>query len=156
MRIAETGIVPSNGGRRSASRSRGFTIILVALGTSLLLVSALVGTSSAHTVSHATSLSIDKIPSRATHPGDRVLIVGRLRPNACNAGQTIKLKRVRPGADSTLGTDKTDGNGEYRFGINPKGDMRVYTRFGGSVDSSYGHSHTCQKSTSARVLVNVT
>ena len=129
---------------------------MVVLGATLLLVSVLVGTSSAHTVSHPTSLSIDKIPSGATNPGDRVLIVGRLRPNACKARQTIKLKRVRPGADSTLGTDKTDGDGEYRFPINPDADMTLYTRFGGSVDSSYGHSHTCEKSRSARVLVNVT
>ena len=131
-------------------------VVLVALGTGLLLVSTFVGYSSAHTVSRATSLSIDKIPSRATHPGDRVLIVGELGPRKCEDGQTITLKQVRPGVDPVLGTDKTDGDGEYRFRINPNNDMKVYTRFAGSVDSSYGHSHTCEKSKSARVKVNVT
>lgn len=131
-------------------------MVLVALGAGLLLVSTLVGYSSAHRVSRATSLSIDKIPSGATHPGDRVLIVGQLGPRKCEDGQTIKLKQVRPGADHVLGTDKTDRDGEYRFRINPNNDMRVYTRFAGSVDSSYGHSHKCEKSKSARVLVDVT
>jgi hypothetical protein len=129
---------------------------LVALATGLLLVSMLVGTSSAHTVSRATSLSIDKIPSGATDPGDKVLIVGRLRPNKCEAGQKIKLKQVQPGKDPVLGSDKTDGDGEYSIRINPKSDMKVYTFFGGSVDTSYGHSHTCEKSKSDRILVNVT
>lgn len=129
--------------------------LLVAIVSGLLLTSVFAGFASADVWEKSTSLSIDKSPSGQTAPGDRVLISGRLRPHACEAGKKIRLMEVAEGPNKLLQTDTTDANGEYAFRLHPFGDKKVYVKFRGSVETSYGHSHTCLKSTSDRVLINV-
>ncbi len=119
----------------------------------LLLASIFVGASSAHTFVKDTSLSIGKVPSGDTAPGDQVLVHGRLKPAACRAQQRIALVNLE--THSVLKTDKTDAQGEYSFTLHPKHDMRVRARFGGSVETSYGHSHTCNKSKSSILHIQV-
>ena len=119
----------------------------------VLLASILVGASSAHTFVKETSLSIGKLPSRVTAPGDKVVVHGVLGPKACRAEQTIALVNVRN--HKVFKTDKTDAQGEYSFTLHPKHDRSVRARFGGSVETSYGHSHTCGKSKSEILIISV-
>ncbi len=129
--------------------------LLVAVVSGLLLTSVFAGFASANVWEKSTSLSIDKSPSGQTAPGHLVQIQGRLRPHACEAGKKIRLMKVEEGPDRLLQTDTTNANGEYAFRLHPNHDMNVYARFAGSVKTSYGLSHTCLKSTSDRVLINV-
>lgn len=109
--------------------------------------------SSAHTFSAGTSLSSRDVPSGAVDKGDRVLVFGKLKSAqaTCRAGETVELRRK----SRTLGTDVTDAEGEYRFRIRVRKDMRVFVQFDGSVETSYGHSHTCRGSNSKSVFINV-
>lgn len=127
----------------------------IAVLAAMLLVSVLAGTSSANVWVKDTHLSIHMMPSGQVDPGDRVLIHGRLKPQACQEGQRIRLMKVVPGPNEVLKSDRTDGNGEYSFRLHPDNDMKVYARFAGSVDDTYAHSHTCLKSTSEKLTIHV-
>ena len=129
--------------------------LIVALVSGVLLTSVLVGVASAADVEKATTLTIGRSPSGQVDPGDRVLVFGRLRPNACAEDQTIRLFEVVPGPNNLLKTDTTDADGEYRFRLRPDDDMIVLAKFRGSVDSTYGDSLTCLKSKSDRLHINV-
>lgn len=111
----------------------------------------------AHVSTAGTSLRIKKVPGPPIDQGDKVLIFGKLKsPDAnCKAGKEVRLFRKRPGPDRPRGTDLTDAEGEYRFKLRPGRTLKLYTRFNGTVDTSYGHSHTCQGSTSEVIRVIV-
>jgi hypothetical protein len=129
-----------------------------ALVASVLLVTLFAGTiAEAHVSNVSTSLSINKSPRRAVDAGRKVIIFGDLSSaNAdCVRNQEITLFRKKRGPDRRLGTDQTDNEGEYRFKIRPRRTRRYYTRFAGSVETSYGHSHTCQASRSRTIRVRV-
>jgi hypothetical protein len=126
------------------------------LGT-LLLLTLVPATSQAHVASIGTSLGIGKAPSGPSRPGKKVVIFGRLKASEqnCKEGQVVRLFRRRPGPDPQIGRDVTDAEGEYRFVKRPGRDQRVYTRFNGAVETSYGHSHTCLASRSRNLFINV-
>jgi hypothetical protein len=126
------------------------------LGT-LLLLTLVPATSQAHVASIGTSLGIGKAPSGPSRPGKKVVIFGRLKASEqnCKEGQVVRLFRRRPGPDPQIGRDVTDAEGEYRFVKRPGRDQRVYTRFSGAVETSYGHSHTCLASRSRNLFINV-
>jgi hypothetical protein len=67
----------------------------------------------------------------------------------------VRLMKVRPGADKILDVDRTDLEGDYRFVRHPGGDVTVYTRFLGTFNTSYGHSHQCLKDRSRNRFINV-
>jgi hypothetical protein len=133
-------------------RKTTLAVLSVILGLMLTATSA-----QAHVFTAGTTLTAKKAPGPPTDPGDKVLIFGKLKSAQadCRAGETVALFKKKRGPDRRLGTDVTDSEGEYRFKLRPNRSMRVYTRFAGSVDSSYGHSHTCQGSTSDTVRVRV-
>lgn len=122
-----------------------------------LLTTLGIGAAVAHTFASNTSLTINKIPTSATRPGARVLIYGRLRSfrATCRANKVVKLIRVRPGPDLVLARDTTDAEGEYRFVRRPSRDQTVYTRFAGTLRTSYGHSHRCRADRSTSLFVNI-
>jgi hypothetical protein len=128
----------------------------IIMGT-LLLLALVPATSQAHVASIGTSLGLGKVPSGPSEPGKKVIIFGRLKAaeQDCKQAQTVRLYRRRPGPDKQIGTDVTDAEGEYRFVKRPGTDRRVYTRFFGAVESSYGHSHTCLASRSRNLFINV-
>jgi hypothetical protein len=132
--------------------------ILVSAAVFVLLAAVMPGTAVAHTFVADTSLTIHKAPTGATASGATVVIYGRLlSPRLkCRFDQVVKLLRVRPGRDALLARDSTDREGEYIFVRTPQADQRVYTRFSGSVETSYGHSHTCRASRSSTLFVDVT
>jgi hypothetical protein len=121
-----------------------------------LLTTVAVGVAVAHTVVSATSLTIQKFPRGATNKGAAVIIAGRLKSAraACRANKTVKLMKVRPGPDRLLARDITDSEGEYFFIRHPRRDQTVYTRFSGTLVTSYGHSHECLKSRSRSRFIN--
>ena len=129
--------------------------LMIAVLAAVLLASVLAGTSLANTWEKATRLSIHMSPSGQVEPGDRVLIYGRLRPEACQVDQKIRLMQVIPGPNEVLKSDTTDGDGEYSFRLRPDESMKVYAAFAGSVENSYNHSHACLKSTSERLVIDV-
>jgi hypothetical protein len=132
--------------------------ILVSAAVFVLLATVMPGTAVAHTFVADTSLTIHKAPTGATVSGETVVIYGKLlSPRLkCRFDKVVKLLRVRPGQDALLARDTTDREGEYLFVRTPKTDQRVYTRFSGSLDTSYGHSHRCRPSRSSTVFIDVT
>jgi hypothetical protein len=122
-----------------------------------LLTTVAVGAAFAHNFAADTSLTIAKVPSGATQAGAKVLIYGRLRSGnaSCRTNKVVKLMRVRPGPDKLLARDRTDAEGEYLFVRNPGRDQTVYTRFSGTFNTSYGHSHRCRSDRSRSLFVNV-
>ena len=122
-----------------------------------LLTTVGIGAAVAHTFAADTTLSIAKVPGGATQAGARVLVFGKLhsaRPT-CRADKVVKLMRVRPGPDKVIARDRTDAEGEYLFVRNPARDQTVYTRFSGTLNTSYGHSHRCRSDRSGNLFVNV-
>jgi hypothetical protein len=134
--------------------------VLTCLMSAVILV-VQVGGASAHVATYDTSLSIDKSPNHAVHRGDRVLIMGKLKPKACRKHKVIRLMKVVKGPDKLLAKDRTDREGEYLFKLRARRTMKVYTRFRGSVTTGYnygtyyGHSHTCNPSRSKSVKIRV-
>lgn len=115
-----------------------------------------VGTAGAHTFVSQPKVTINKSPTGAVDPGDRVLIFGKVKGrNLCTDRREVTLFRVRPGADERVGTDRTDNEGEYRFAIRPQSDGTFYVRLRGLRQTSYGHSHRCRGDRSPSVSVNV-
>lgn len=122
-----------------------------------LITTVVVGTAVAHTFVADTSLRIHKAPRGVTNAGAKVVIFGRLgsaRPS-CRSNKVIKLFRVRPGPDRLLARDRTDLEGDYRFVRHPRRDQTVYTRFSGTFNTSYGHSHRCVRSRSINKFINI-
>jgi hypothetical protein len=121
-----------------------------------LITTVVVGTAVAHTVVAGTSLTIHKAPRGPTNAGAKIVIFGRLRSArpACRSNKLVKLFRVRPGADRLLARDRTDLEGDYRFVRHPRRDQTVYTRFSGTLNSTYPHSHRCVKSRSINKFIN--
>jgi hypothetical protein len=124
----------------------------------LVAVFTLAGVAAAHVFNANPGLTIRKLPTGATDPGDRVVVFGRIlsQRSFCKAGRAVRLFRVRPGADPQIGRDITDAEGEYRFVRHPRSDRTVYTRIGLKFGSSYGHSHRCDPERSANRFINVT
>jgi hypothetical protein len=122
-----------------------------------LLATVLPGTALAHNFVANTSLSIHKVPGGVTNRGATIIVYGKLGSARafCRDNMVVKLMKVRPGADKLLAKDRTDGEGEYIFVRNPRRDQRVYTRFSGFLQTSYGHSHRCRHSRSVNLLINV-
>ena len=116
-----------------------------------------IGSAFAHTVSSGTSVTIRKVPTGATRAGAKVIIYGKLRSPrpSCRVNKVVRLVRVRPGTDRVIATDITDREGEYLFVRRPVNDQTVYTRFSGTLSTSYGHSHRCRASRSPNLFVNV-
>lgn len=121
------------------------------------VVTALAGTAAAHTFVAGTSLSIHKAPTGVTKPGATVSIYGKLQSprRTCRANRVVKLFQVAAGPDIRLAKDRTDSEGTYGFSRQPTKDIKVYTRFSGSLESSYGHSHECLRSRSSKLLIEV-
>jgi hypothetical protein len=142
------------------SDRRGVCMKRISVGAAaavLLLATMLPDTALAHTFAARTSLSIHKVPAGATAPGATVIVYGKLRSArvSCRFDKLVRLMKVRPGPDKVLGRDRTDREGEYLFVRKPKRDQKVYTRFSGTLQTSYGHSHRCRASRSDNVFVNV-
>jgi hypothetical protein len=132
-------------------------IALAAAAAVLLLATILPDTSLAHTFAARTRLSINKVPAGATHAGAKIVVYGKLRSGraTCRSNKVVKLMKVRPGPDRVLGKDRTDSEGEYLFVRKPFSDQTVYTKFSGTLQTSYGHSHRCRRSRSDNLFINV-
>jgi hypothetical protein len=128
--------------------------VIVAAVVAVLVLS---GSAMAHVFTAGTTLSIKKSPGPPIDRGDKVVVFGKLKSaqRDCRADETVILFRKKRGPDRRLGTDQTDNEGEYRFKLRPRRSMRVYTRFSGSVQTSYGHSHTCTASRSKTIRLRV-
>jgi hypothetical protein len=122
-----------------------------------VLTTVAIGTAVAHTFVAETNLTIRKAPRGATNPGGKVIVFGRLKSAnpACRSNRSVRLMKVRPGPDKVLAGDRTDLEGDYRFVRHPGGDVTVYTRFMGTFNTSYGHSHKCLKDRSRNRVINV-
>jgi hypothetical protein len=118
---------------------------------------AFVVTAAAHNFVASPSLSIGKVPAGATSPGERIIIFGKVRSGRlfCRNDRVVRLFRVRRGPDRLLATDRSDREGEYRFGLRPRRDQRVYTRIGRLSRITYQHSHVCRKARSNNQRINV-
>jgi hypothetical protein len=134
-------------------RDRGVIVFTVAF-----LLSLIPGSSQAHDVTAATSLTRFKVPSGSTLAGDKVVVFGRVKSadQVCNAGIEVGLYRAQAGGDRLLATDVTDVEGEYFFDRRPRRDQTLFIRFDGLVQSVTGHSHTCGGSESREVKIRVT
>jgi hypothetical protein len=132
-------------------------IALAAAAAALLLATILPDASLAHTFAARTNLTIHKVPVGATDAGATIVVYGRLRSGraTCRSNKVVKLMKVRPGPDRVLGRDRTDSEGEYLFVRKPFSDQTVYTRFSGTLQTSYGHSHRCRHSRSDNLFINV-
>ena len=122
-----------------------------------LLATVAIGTAVAHTVVSETTLTIRKAPGGATNPGGKVIIYGRLKSgrSACRSDKAVRLMKVRPGADKVVAVDRTDLEGNYGFVRHPGRDVTLYTRFMGTFNTSYGHTHKCLKDRSRNRVINV-
>lgn len=111
----------------------------------------------AHVSTAGTSLSIKKAPGPPIDRGDKLVVFGKLKSSdaTCINAKTVNLFRKKRGPDKNLGSDLTDAEGEYRFKLRPRRSMKLYTRFNGTVTTSYGHSHTCQASQSKTIRARV-
>ena len=74
---------------------------------------------------------------------------------ACEQNRTVKVKRVEPGKDPTIGTDKTDSNGDYSItvpGAVPPGDY--YAKAKKKVlKKTAQHHHVCDAKKSNTIPV---
>jgi hypothetical protein len=110
------------------------------------------GVTPAHNANRG-SLHISKEPKGPIDSGQQVSILGQVRPGACHrAGEQVTLHQRGGGV---LGTDSTDGDGEFGFTINPTTDIKVFARWNGFTESSYDHSHRCKRDRSNIVPFNV-
>ena len=101
----------------------------------------------AHTFSEGTTLTAKRALGKR-----RALIFGNLSDGQCKNGKTVQLVNAKTGG--VKATDVTDKDGEYRFKVRRgKRTKRFYTRFQGSVETSYQHSHTCRGSQSNTVKI---
>lgn len=134
------------------TRVRRFLLIVTGL---IALVFA--GVAGAHVIDEDTNLTIARAPKGKVDPKTRVVVFGRLRSDAatCRRGKLIELREPRPGADPVLAEDRTDAEGEYRFVLRPNRDLVLYTRFAGTLTSSYGHRHRCRGDNSRRIRIDV-
>jgi hypothetical protein len=132
-------------------------IAFAAVAAVLLLATILPDTSLADIFAARTRLSINKVPAGATLAGATIVVYGRLRSGhaTCRSNKVVKLMKVRPGPDRLLGKDRTDSEGEYLFVRKPFADQTVYTRFSGTLQTSYLHSHRCRRSRSDNLFINV-
>ena len=101
----------------------------------------------AHVFNESTTLSAERALGRR-----RALIFGVLSDGQCKRGKTVQLVNARTGG--VKATDVTDREGEYRFKVRRgKRTKRFFVRFQGTVETSYGHSHTCGASQSRIVKI---
>jgi hypothetical protein len=127
--------------------------LAIAAFSALLIVLPFEGQSLAHVFDAGTSVKARRIPTGTVERRARVLVVGKLQSSvaACRQGELVELKRRA----RTLRTDLTDAEGEFRFKIRPRKTIRVFVQFDGSVETSYGHSHTCGGSRSQNIRLKV-
>jgi hypothetical protein len=132
-------------------------IIASAAVAMFFLATVMSGSAGAHTFVANTSLSIHKAPTTATAPGANVNIFGKLQSprRSCRVDKVVKLFKVLEGPDKLLAKDRTDNEGTYGFVRQPSKDMKVYTKFFGSLKTSYGHSHKCLASQSSKLFIDV-
>jgi hypothetical protein len=140
--------------RGRATRRRLLTVLLA---TGLLVSAIFVGVSNAHTFTATTTVTIHKIPTGDIKPGAAVAFYGSLRSarQACRSNKKIQLWRTRPGPDLLVTRTRTNTSGQYLFIQHPRRTHTFYTRFPGSLFTSYGHFHKCLPDRSGNVLVRV-
>jgi hypothetical protein len=120
----------------------------------LLLPLAIAG---AHDSSVKPRITIGKLPRGVVDSGDRVVVHGDIKGKTlCRQQRVVSLFAVDPGANSLLETDRSDGDGEFRFVLRPRNDMTVYARVGRLADRNYNHRHVCRPRSSERLDINVT
>jgi hypothetical protein len=133
-------------------------LAVAVLSAAMMLVLFPTG-SSAHTSTDTTGhvlLGKSQGPFQAT-------VFGRLGSNQpdCSSGETVILRR---GNGQIIGSDVTDGNGDYAFNFSrrlagPPGPpgrdrMFVHAEYTGRTDNpSYQHSHTCLSSNSGVLTI---
>jgi len=130
---------------------------IVSVGVAVLFLATVMSGAGAHSFVAHTSLTIHKAPTTATAPGANVSIFGKLRSTraSCRIHKVVKLFKVRAGPDKLLAKDRTDREGTYGYTRQPSKDIKVYTKFAGSLVTSYGHSHKCLPSTSSKLFIDV-
>lgn len=109
----------------------------------------------AHTVTADTRVKASKL--QGGFKKRRVIIFGQLRSAepACRVGEVVQLVRKRPRPWKVLATDVTDSEGDYLFARRFWRDVRVFVRHPRSTETSYGHSHTCLRSRSRTLSIDV-
>ena len=119
----------------------GLTIV-----SGLLVSSLLVGISSAEVEKIETTLSFKLSPSGPVSSGEEVLVFGRLKPQRCRLGQTVRVYFAGTNPDTILGSEDLNRDGDYSVTITPTSDMRVYglVESGFIVNDSGDTTHKCK------------
>lgn len=126
--------------------------ILALLLSGTVLLGGPIDAAVAHTFSDRTRLTLE-VSDRHVDRGDRVVFSGRLKAEhaVCRNHRVVKLYRDGQKVDQT----QTNSNGSYQFKRNVFRTARWQVRFGGYVEGTHPHSHTCRQSESKRVKVFV-
>ena len=126
--------------------------IVALLLSGTLLIGAPVGSAFAHVFVDDTSLSLN-VSDRNINSGDQVFFTGRLSAEhaTCRSGRVVRLYRngVR------VATTTTSRTGFYRFKRTIFSTATWQVRFAGAVGGTHPHSHTCERSGSRRITIQV-
>jgi hypothetical protein len=134
---------------------RPISLILVALAAVGMLFLQQLG-AAAHVSRSQPTINISQNPKGTVGAGDRVVVSGDIRGRTlCRSGRVVTLFEVRAGADQRLDTDRSDGDGEFRFVLRPDDDMTVYAKIKRLVDRAYNHRHVCRRARSENQGINV-
>ena len=133
----------------SGQRKRLAAFICIAASVGMLALSG-PNTALAHFDDSRVSLNV----SDRTVSGDqRVVFFGRLRNahDRCVGNELIQLKRKGSGV---VATDRTDGDGEFRFRINPRPNRgRYFAHYGGKGRFGYNNNHRCGADNSRTIRI---
>lgn len=126
--------------------------VLALLVSGTLVLAGPVGSVDAHTFTDNTRLTLN-VSDRQVRRGDDVAFFGRLiaQHATCRNHRAVKLYRNHRPVERT----QTNSNGFYRFNRVLRRTATWQVRFGGFVEGTHPHSHTCRKSGSRRISVTV-
>ncbi len=123
----------------------------------VLVAAAAPAAAFAHVVDGKTSLVLRGAPARSVEAGSQVVVSGRLTsPLAtCRSKRVVLLYRLVGGSARLAMTGRTSLQGNFGLRLTPKVDQRVFVRFAGFNQSSYGHFHRCAPSRSKTLTLEV-
>lgn len=125
----------------------GLVCIIASVG---MLAIGAPNTALAHFDDSRVSLNVS---DRTVRPNQRIVFFGRLRNEhgRCVRNQLILLKRRGTGV---VARDRTDGDGEFRFRIDPRPNRgRYYARYRGKGRFGYNNNHRCGADNSRTIRI---
>jgi len=131
-------------------------LVLAVAVIATLTASILPGIASAHDFRVKPKVNLQLLPDNPVDDGQRVALAGKIKgKNFCANRRQVELFRRDGGRDTLLDTDRSDGDGEFRFRVAANSDMVVYAKVGRLTDRNYNHRHVCRRSKSEAVTINV-